>query len=93
MSASSGKVNHTDSVTASPTKSASPWSNSTINRHRNDQEWKRGQFVSRYYAETILEHDPNNALSLDGGSPNWTVPPASMREILTWLRQELRIPS
>ena len=30
MSASSGKVNHTDSVTASPTKSASPWSNSTI---------------------------------------------------------------
>lgn len=59
-------------------------------RHRNNQEWKRGQFVSRYYAETILEHDPNNALSLDGGIPAWTVPPASMREILAWLLQELR---
>ena len=59
-------------------------------RHRNNQEWKRGQFVSRYYAETILEHDPNNALSLDGGIPAWTVPPASMREILAWLLQELQ---
>ena len=59
-------------------------------RHRNDQEWKRGQFVSRYYAETILEHNPNNALSLDGGIPAWTVPPVSMREILAWLLQELQ---
>lgn len=58
-------------------------------RYRND-EWKRGQFVSRYYAETILEHDPNNALSLDGGIPAWTVTPASMREILAWLLQELQ---
>ena len=59
-------------------------------RYRDDQEWKRGQFVSRYYAETILEHNPNNALSLDGGIPAWTVPPVSMREILAWLLQELQ---
>ena len=59
-------------------------------RHRDDKEWKRGQFVSRYYAETILEHDLNFGLSLDGGIPGWTVSTESMREILTWLRQELR---
>lgn len=59
-------------------------------RHRNDQEWKRGQFVSRYYAETILKHDLNFGLSLDGGVPECTVSAESMRDILAWLRQELR---
>lgn len=43
-------------------------------RYRND-EWKRGQFVSRYYAETILEHDPNNALRWMEGFRAWTVSP------------------
>ena len=59
-------------------------------RHRNDKEWKRGQFVSRYYAATILEHDPNFGLLLDNGVPAWTVSAESMRDILEWLRQELR---
>ena len=59
-------------------------------RHRNDTTWKRGQFISRYYAETILKHDPHHGLSLDGGIPAWTVPAESMRQILTWLRQEFR---
>ncbi len=59
-------------------------------RHRNDKEWKRGQFVSRYYAETLLEHDVNFGLSLDGDIPGCTVSAESMREILAWLRQKLR---
>ena len=59
-------------------------------RHRDDKEWKRGQFVSRYYAETLLKHDLNFGLSLDGGVPEWTVSAESMREILAWLRLELR---
>ena len=59
-------------------------------RHRDDKEWKRGQFVSRYYAETILKHDLNFGLSLDGGVPEWTFSAESMRDILAWLRQELR---
>ena len=49
-------------------------------RHRDDKEWKRGQFVSRYYAETILKHDLNFGLSLDGGVPEWTVSAESMRQ-------------
>lgn len=59
-------------------------------RHRNDKEWKRGQFVSRYYAETLLKHDLNFGLLLYGDSPEWTVSADYMREILAWLRQELR---
>ena len=59
-------------------------------RHRNDKEWKRGQFVSRYYAGTLLKHDLNFGLLLYGDSPEWTVSADYMREILAWLRQELR---
>ena len=59
-------------------------------RHRNDKEWKRGQFVSRYYAETLLKHDLNFGLLLYGDSPEWTVSADYMRKILAWLRQELR---
>ena len=59
-------------------------------RHRNDKEWKRGQFVSRYYAETLLKHDLNFGLVLYGDSPEWIVSADYMREILAWLRQELR---
>ena len=51
-------------------------------RHRNDKEWKRGQFVSRYYAETLLKHDLNFGLLLYGDSPEWTVSADYMREIL-----------
>ena len=32
-----------------------------------------GQFVSRYYARTILETTPERGLSLDGGIPEWSV--------------------
>ena len=59
-------------------------------RHRDDKEWKRGQFVSRYYAETLLKHDLNFGLLLYGDSPEWTVSADYMRKILAWLRQELR---
>lgn len=59
-------------------------------RHRNDADWKRGQFVSSYYADTLLEHDPNFGLALYGASPAWTVSAESMREILEWIRQELQ---
>ena len=59
-------------------------------RHRDDKEWKRGQFVSRYYAETLLKHNLNFGLLLYGDSPEWTVSADYMRKILAWLRQELR---
>ena len=39
---------------------------------------------------SLLKHDPNSVLSLDGDIPEWTVSAESMQEILAWLRQELR---
>ena len=90
MSVSYAKVRNTVLKTVSPTRHSNPLVEFYDYRHRNDKEWKRGQFVSRYYAETILKHDPNSVLSLDGDIPEWTVSAESMRDILAWLRQELR---
>ena len=33
----------------------------------------RGQFVSRYYASTLLESENRGGLNLDGGVAGWTV--------------------
>lgn len=33
----------------------------------------RGQFISRYFASTILAFDDGKALDLDGGIQSWTV--------------------
>jgi hypothetical protein len=51
------------------------------NRHGTD----RGQFVSRYYASTLLEND-NRGLILDGGVPAWTVPVNDMALVREYLR-------
>ena len=39
-----------------------------------------GQFVSRYYRETLLSHD--GGLSLDGGVPVWCVSGESLATVL-----------
>jgi hypothetical protein len=49
-----------------------------------------GQFVSRYYVETILGDDgdgPKNCgLNLDGGIPDWTVSAKDMDTVRGWLK-------
>jgi hypothetical protein len=40
----------------------------------------RGQFVSRYYASTLLE-GKNRGLALDGGVPEWTVSAKDMETV------------
>ena len=53
------------------------------NRHGTD----RGQFVSRYYASTLLENDNRGrGLILDGGVPAWTVPANDMALVREYLR-------
>jgi hypothetical protein len=47
---------------------------------------KLGQFITRYYVETILDRHPQAGLSLHGGEPKWIVSPACMRDIQEWLR-------
>lgn len=66
---------------------------------------ERGQFVSRYFAETLLDDhcriDPGyrygqdgcrhraGGLDLDGGIPDWTIDSDAMDVVRAWLRLEL----
>ena len=62
------------------------------NNYKNDGEWKRGQFVSRYYAGSLFERCYDHykwGLQLDGGIPVWYVSPHEMAEIYRWLREQL----
>ena len=50
-----------------------------------------GQFVSRYYVETILEDkgygDKARGLQLDGGIPEWTVTASDMVTVRNYLKE------
>jgi len=47
--------------------------------------FEEGQFVSRYFAETILDHEFGHGLNLDGGIPEWSIDANSMTTIVGWL--------
>jgi hypothetical protein len=44
-----------------------------------------GQFISRYYLRTMLEHDIRYGLDLDGGVDAWTIEAGHFKEIYNWL--------
>jgi hypothetical protein len=44
-----------------------------------------GQFVSRYYVDTLLERD-TGGLCLDGGVPSWTVSAEDMATVRNFLK-------
>lgn len=56
-----------------------------------------GQFVSRYYASTLLGTDEwangprerGRGLCLDGGVPAWEVDGASMDAVMEWVKERL----
>lgn len=45
-----------------------------------------GQFVSRYYVETILDGS-ECGLCLDGGEPSWTVSAEDMKTVRSFLKE------
>lgn len=49
-------------------------------RYHNSEDWLQyGQFVSRYYASTLLEdHEDGHGLCLDGGVDAWVVSASNM---------------
>lgn len=47
-----------------------------------------GQFVSRYYVDTLLRDIRGHELDLDGGIDDWTVDADTMRVVLGWLRNQ-----
>ena len=49
-----------------------------------------GQFVSRYYATTLLLGNPRSALCLYGGCADaWTIDGDSMFRVLSWVAEQL----
>lgn len=48
----------------------------------------RGQFVSRYYASTLLESGCPMGLQLDGAIPEWKVSPESMQEVIAYIKEQ-----
>lgn len=48
-----------------------------------------GQFVSRYYASTIVE--VTHGLNLHGGTPEWSISHAGMDRVKDWLSSVLNI--
>lgn len=48
-----------------------------------------GQFVSSYYAMTLLCRDDGLGLSLDGGIPEWSISGPAMDRVKVWLKDVL----
>lgn len=44
----------------------------------------REQFVSSYYASTLVEHGPS-AIQLDGGVKEWAVTDIEMAAVISWI--------
>ena len=61
---------------------------------RHDHTEGLGQFVSRYYVDTLLGRDDygssnsRNGLNLQGDVPEWTVDAAAMNEVHDWLESK-----
>jgi len=48
-----------------------------------------GQFVSRYFLETLVARDEHYGLDLQGDVPNWTIDAATMRIVSRWLHDKV----
>lgn len=49
---------------------------------------EHGQFVSRYYASTLLERVKNVGLDLYGGANDWKIESKEMDTVIDWLKVE-----
>jgi hypothetical protein len=45
-----------------------------------------GQFVSRYYVQTLFESNSQFGINLDGGVPRWSLDATALKEVLTWVK-------
>ncbi len=53
--------------------------------YQNNKFGPDGQFVSRYYVETILE--VVNGLCLQGDVPEWNIDAEPMTQVVKWVRE------
>lgn len=60
--------------------------------HANDPKYrsfKNGQFVSSYYASTLVEREPHMGLDLYGGEPVWQIDWRSMDMLIDWIKEQV----
>jgi predicted amidohydrolase len=55
-------------------------------RYLQDSWMGRGQFVSRYYASTLLKGGCPTGLCLDGRVPEWSVSADGMAQVLDYIK-------
>jgi hypothetical protein len=48
-----------------------------------------GQFVSGYFASTLVEREPGTGLDLYGGVPEWTIDWRTMDLLIPWIKREV----
>ncbi len=53
--------------------------------HFPDKFGERGQFVSRYFADTLLAGAAGAGLALDFGNPSWNLDGATMDRVRLWV--------
>ena len=56
-------------------------------RYTTDGFTPLGQFVSRYYVDTLVVHDVNTGLLLDGGVPEWSMSATELQSAIAVVRQ------
>ena len=49
----------------------------------------KGQFVSSYYASSLVDRAPDTGLDLQGGVPEWQIDWRTMNDVAAWLKQEV----
>jgi hypothetical protein len=55
-------------------------------RYNHDSWMGRGQFVSRYYASTLIGGEYTDGLCLDGGVAEWVVSANGMAQVLDYIK-------
>ena len=48
-----------------------------------------GQYVSSYYAATLIERRPHEGLDLHGGQPAWNIDGNSMDTVMAWIKEQV----
>lgn len=57
---------------------------------QDDFHFPNGQFVSRYYSETMAAHAKGYGLDLHGGVPAWKLDAAQVDAVRSWMQERIQ---
>ena len=58
-------------------------------RFKSGWDKERGQFVTRYYVETLINSYYPRGLCLDGGVPAWSVSAEGMQQVIAFIEEAM----